>query len=138
MLITTKNTPLHLACEGSHVEAARALLAAGASPTIANAFGNSPLHSAIMAPRPSVALVQLLLERGADASWRNHKQSAPLNFVAYSAFSAADKATVCDSLRAQGADVTSADEEGMTPLHVAARCVKEHLFHSCVLLCLQS
>jgi ankyrin repeat protein len=54
-ILTNYNSPLHIACDNSHLEAAQALLKAGANVNIGNAFGNSPLHACIMANKPSVS-----------------------------------------------------------------------------------
>jgi ankyrin repeat protein len=54
-ILTNHNSPLHIACDNGHLEAAQVLLKAGASVNIGNAFGNSPLHACIMASKPSVS-----------------------------------------------------------------------------------
>lgn len=60
------HTPLHWACDGGFVEAARALLDAGATVDAQNCDGSTPLHMACACEHLQVA--QLLCERGACTS----------------------------------------------------------------------
>lgn len=64
-------TPLHLAAFFGRVEAARALLDAGAAlhAVSRNSLRNTPLHAAVAGKNADVAL--LLLEKGADPSIRD-------------------------------------------------------------------
>jgi len=59
-------TPLHLAAFFGHLDAARALIEAGANCDAAsrNGMRNTPLHAAVAGRHPDIAL--LLLEHGAD------------------------------------------------------------------------
>ena len=57
-------TPLHSAASSDHVDVARVLLDAGASPDARQSGGWTPLHAA--AHNGSAAMVTLLLEAGAD------------------------------------------------------------------------
>jgi 26S proteasome non-ATPase regulatory subunit 10 len=64
-------TPLHRAAGPGFLDAARALLAAGARADVADKSGNTPLHYACEEDRPE--MVTLLLEHGADALATNEE-----------------------------------------------------------------
>lgn len=80
---------------------ARLLLAHGASPTIADAEGDTPLHYA------PAALVAELLAGGADANARNNQGRTPL-------FQGGSPQRV-DALLQSGADINARDYHGNTP-----------------------
>lgn len=72
-------TPLHRACGPGYIEAARALLAAGADADAADAQGCTPLHYACEEARAEV--VALLLEHGARTDVKNSEGKTPLDVI---------------------------------------------------------
>jgi ankyrin repeat protein len=64
-------TPLHFAVRARHLGAVRLLLDAGAAVDPVNADGATPLRLTLERRRCPAALVQLLLERGADPDHRS-------------------------------------------------------------------
>ena len=86
-------TPLHLAAFFGHVEAARALLAAGADvhAISRNALTNTPLHAATAGKHPEVAL--LLLEYGAKSDATDAGNYTPLQIALQN-----DLTTVVDAI----------------------------------------
>jgi uncharacterized protein len=81
-------TPLHLAAFFGHVDAARALLEAGADvhAVSRNALTNTPLHAATAGKHSEVAL--LLLESGADANVADAGHYTPLQIATQNNLSA--------------------------------------------------
>ncbi|MEO8800915.1 MAG: ankyrin repeat domain-containing protein, partial [Polyangiaceae bacterium] len=110
-------TPLYLAAKKGFVEAAAALLVAGAKVDSANGpEGDAPLAAAAVAAAPS--LIENLLAHGADLRRRNAWAQTAL-FAAARGPSVHAEAVV-PILLARGADVRVADRQGFTALHVAA------------------
>jgi ankyrin repeat protein len=74
-------TPLHLASFFGQLDAARALLDAGAAVAAVshNSLRNTPLHAAAAGKHAAIAL--LLLERGADPSIRDAGDATPLRIA---------------------------------------------------------
>jgi ankyrin repeat protein len=72
---------LHYAVQAGGIDVVRVLLEAGASVDAQDAFGNTPLWRAVMAPKPSTELVELLLLSGADPTLRNHHGISPLDLA---------------------------------------------------------
>ncbi|KAL4458684.1 hypothetical protein ABPG75_013549 [Micractinium tetrahymenae] len=135
------NTPLHLAAEGSHLEAARLLIQAGASLDMQNrdpskyAAGNwsvrtkdlefaipvpslhqTPLH--IAAEAGDLEMMQLLVQAGALLDLRDASGSTPLHL----ALEAQDERALALLLRAGASPVLFSNDMGedSTPLHAAA------------------
>ena len=106
-------TPLHLAAAYGKWPAVSALLDAGADiDAIDDHNGATPLGFALIASKPRLDTIALLLERGADPnapikSW----QGTPLHTTADPAVAAL--------LLAYGADVNAPNEYSATPLHTA-------------------
>ena len=75
--------------------------------------GSSVLHAAVFAGQPE--LVQLLLQRGADANHADANQATPLFFACEQG---ADE--LVELLVAAGADARGVDNEGRSALHFAA------------------
>lgn len=98
-------TPLAIADSS---ELVKALLHAGADPTLPDTEGMTPLH----ARERQVEVVRLLLDAGADANARAKNGGTPLHGVS-------DQAVI-SLLVARGADVNAATDSGETPLHWAA------------------
>ena len=113
-------TPLHFAAMGGHVDAARALLDAGADP---NAMSRHrfvkvrPLHTAtaLEVSTGNPELVRVLLERGADANGRSEEGGfTPLHNAAGSG-----AAELVRILLEHGADLDAKTDDGRTPRDVA-------------------
>ncbi|HEV8378954.1 MAG TPA: ankyrin repeat domain-containing protein [Tepidisphaeraceae bacterium] len=110
-------TALHLAAFMGHCETAEALLGVGADLAAfsQNQMANQPLHAAL-AGKTDRPLVQMLLERGADAKARAGAGVTPLHLAA----SRGDD-VFCDLLISKGADPASKMDDGTTPDVLAAK-----------------
>ena len=108
------HSPLADAAMSRDLAAVRALLAQGADPNAAGAYGTPALHWAVRVEDRATA--GLLLDGGADANARTPLGVAPLHL----AIANRDVATV-GLLLAAGADATLPDRAGETPLMIAAR-----------------
>lgn len=109
------STPLTLAVGGGHAEAAKLLIASGASVNYRNTSdGSSPLY--IAARTGSEAVTALLLESQANVETRDDDGTTPLWIAAQNGH-----ACVIGLLIDGLAEVNAADDEGVTPMHIAAR-----------------
>ncbi len=110
--------PLYLATSKKAIEAMNVLIDAGAD---INALSgkdvkNTALHLAISLN--NLALVNLLLQKGADTEVRNSNRLLPLYFAVETA-----KTEIIETLLRNGADVNGAnDRKNYTALHFAAQC----------------
>ncbi|CAM9208650.1 unnamed protein product [Ascophyllum nodosum] len=118
-LLTSQNSPLHLACAIGHLEVVKQLLSKGAPVNSGNSYGNAPIHGALI--RGHREIVELLLEKGADARWTNNKDSTLLHFLVYSSMEDGDSQAIGRKLIKAGVNVDAKDIDGMTALHVVAR-----------------
>jgi len=110
-------TALHLATFMGHRETAEVLLAAGADVLAfsQNQMGNQPLHAAV-AGKTDRPLVQMLLDRGADAK----AKAAEGVTTPHLAASRGDE-VFCDLLISKGADPAAQMNDGSTPHALAAK-----------------
>ncbi|MFK4087511.1 ankyrin repeat domain-containing protein [Kribbella sp. NPDC020789] len=74
-------TALHLACQENATEAAGMLLDRGASLSVANRFGNTPLFVAVANSKGNGELIPLLRERGADPYAVNKHGQTPVGLA---------------------------------------------------------
>jgi ankyrin repeat protein len=114
-------TPLHLAAREGHLDAAGALIAAGANvkaidePKRKHGFSHGwmPLHFAVLSNKP--ALAKLLLDQGADVNAVDRRGNhAPLHFAAFGG-----NVELVTLLLDRKADRTLVDERKRTPLDLA-------------------
>lgn len=111
-------TPLAEAARLGQIEAARLLIARGAElEAFDTKSGFTPLHLAAQNHHPAV--VRTLLMAGADPNVHNQWQQTPLWQTAWQAWHG--NTQIAHILVAFGAQVDLADEQGHTPLHMAAR-----------------
>lgn len=119
------DTALHVAAAGYRVEIAKALLAAGADVAAAmNRRRSQPLHyaadgcssSPAWNPQRQVAMIQLLIESGADVHAQDQNGATPLHRAVRTRCAAAVK-----FLLDAGADATVKNKPGSTPFHLAVQ-----------------
>jgi ankyrin repeat protein len=75
-----RNTPLHAAVAGGHLETSLLLIERGAAVNVADAGGDTPLH--IAAEAGSVPVAEALLARGADPHAVDREDQTPLSRAA--------------------------------------------------------
>ncbi|KAI8942710.1 hypothetical protein NX059_000758 [Plenodomus lindquistii] len=116
-------TPLAKACKAGHVDVARRLLKAKASPTIASSRGYQPIHHASGNAENGARIVQLLVAEGADPNARTRSFATPLH-------NAANRGSVdtLEILLDCGSDINATDEDGDTPVMTALLCWNEATF----------
>src|SRR3954468_7486810 len=110
-------TALHLAAFMGHRQAAEALLEMGAdlAALSKNQMANQPLHAAL-AGKTDHAMVQMLIDRGADVNARGGAGVMPLHLAA-----SRGDGTMCDVLIKKGADPVAKMDDGSTPSDIAAK-----------------
>jgi ankyrin repeat protein len=74
-------TPLHSAIDVAAVDAVRVLLDANADVNVSDRWGNGPLWRAVYHAPGTVAIIELLLERGADPTAKNNHDVSALDLA---------------------------------------------------------
>ena len=105
-------TPLHLASQNGHVEAACKLIEYGAGLTAQTNDGSTPLHLALGKGQVNVA--RMLIERGADLTVQSEDGSTPLHLALQEG-----QVNVARMLIEHGTDLTAQNNDGLTLLHLA-------------------
>jgi ankyrin repeat protein len=139
------SVPLHVAARNENVKVAAALIAAGADVNARNRAHQTPSH--VAAANCNAAVIALLLAHGADVNAADAKQIKPCDTACANAnadvlaallahggeFGALDVALFnavenCHPLALQSLlkqhrlDLTVRNKDGLSPLHLAARC----------------
>ena len=110
-------SPLGLAAFFKRREVVRYLLEAGGDPRPASRQGGfTPLHSAVAtdAGASDIAIVRMLLDKGAEPNAKSQSGSTPLHTVAFTG----DRASL-DLLLKHGADPTIKNNDGKTAADIA-------------------
>jgi ankyrin repeat protein len=111
-------TPLFLAIRANNVNAVRCLLEKGADPTRRNNNGLTPFQVATIQPEDNVDILDLLLANDKVDINDGGKSGYTLLHLAM----ATSDVTTVRFLLSKGANPNVADQNGATPLHVAAYC----------------
>jgi len=107
--------PLADAALKGDLDAVRALLAHGARPNAVSQAGTQPIHDAALGDSPEV--IRELVKHGAAVNARTRLEAqTPLHIAAVMG-----KRNAVEALVAMGADLTSKDAAGRTPLEAAER-----------------
>lgn len=111
--------PVHQAVTVRNPKVMRWLLNAGANIETKDDKGNTALSRAAF--RGDLPMVKMLLDAGANKDSRNQEGKTPLRLAIASIFSNKAREIAMTLIRG-GADVNLADNDGISPLHVAVVC----------------
>jgi uncharacterized protein len=111
---TDSRTDLHYAAADADVLRVRDLLVQGLDPRAADSSGWTPLHFA--AKSHNAAIISLLLDAGAEVDARDEHGNTPLSNAV---FESRGRGDCIELLRSRGADPTSANLHGVSPMELA-------------------
>ncbi|MFS4439327.1 ankyrin repeat domain-containing protein [Paracoccaceae bacterium GXU_MW_L88] len=74
-------TALQYAISRGYADIARALIRAGADVKLVDAYGNGPLWTAVMQPKPDLEIIKLIFDRGGDPHQVNAAGRSPLSMA---------------------------------------------------------
>ncbi len=74
-------TALHYACDGGHTESAKQLIAANTKVGTVAEDGDTALHDLVKWHPGEIELLRLLLQAGADVSFKNNDGETPIDIV---------------------------------------------------------
>lgn len=110
-------TPLHHCMMHGNIEMVDLLLdEEGVDVNKRDATGCTPLHWALQRPEPSLAIVERLLERGANPNVPDQNGDCPLHYAAQEGYLEG-----IDALLMVGADATRVNDQGFSPFHLACQ-----------------
>lgn len=118
-------TPLMMAVKRRKTEIAKLLLAAGASPNVANRRGTPLLQTIISCQPDKLALMDILIEAGGEVDIRNESGQTALHRAMLNHLHVRCLAPVQRLLRA-GANPNILDKNGTAPLHNLAHWEKKN------------
>ncbi|XP_066937511.1 uncharacterized protein [Macrobrachium rosenbergii] len=75
----SQKTPLFLAANKRHLNAAKTLLSGGADPNIGNAYGQTPLHRAVL--NDDLQMIKILLENNASVNAADSAGNSPIHLA---------------------------------------------------------
>ena len=85
-------------------------------------WGSTPLHAAVDSPNTNVAMVEILIRRGADVNIRDKHGQTPLCYLIDNLSQRDSLDSVLKLLLKHGGDLSALDHLGNTLLHHATRC----------------
>ena len=110
------STPLHLAITEEKTDLVKRLLERGAFLETKDDYGSTPLLTAVRFNVPEV-IIDLLLEGGANVHTLAEDRKTTLHFIAQKR----GEMKMLRAMIARGLSVDAEDNDGWTPLHVAAQ-----------------
>ncbi|XP_023314792.1 ankyrin-1-like isoform X2 [Trichogramma pretiosum] len=117
----TGNTPLHYALENNLSDTAEWLLSKGADVNLANEEGSTPLHNVCKGERVSFLKSFLKNAEEVNQSVRLDARDKLGNTPLHLAIKCNTDKKVSELLLQTGADPNSANEKGLTPLHIICK-----------------
>ncbi len=114
-------TPLLVAAGNGHVNVVEQLLSAGADPNLASADDSDTVPLEVALSVKDYASALMLVRFGAHVDQSNALGIRPLMLLVMDPKQPAAKQTLAELLLQKGADINTADKQGNTALHWAAR-----------------
>lgn len=111
-------TALHEAASNGHLELVECLLRSGANIEASNGRRETPLFGAV---RKDLNVTRYLLDRGAQINVKAERDDTVLHAAAYAAAESHNLKEIVVLLLARSADISAVRDDGITPLHWAAK-----------------